>query len=57
VTLNHEIDGIDGCERSRGASAYAQRGRKHVYLHEPADPLSAIWAKLCMERREGASGA
>lgn len=27
------------------------RGRKQLYLFEPDDPVSAMWAKLSVERR------
>ena len=28
------------------------QGRKRLYLYEPGDPISALWAKLSIERRE-----
>jgi hypothetical protein len=31
------------------------QGRKLLFLYEPGDPVSAMWAQLCMKRRKLAS--
>src|SRR5512132_1793023 len=31
------------------------QGRKGLYLYEPGDPLSALWAKMSLERRKPVS--